>query len=507
MRLAGVLGVLAAWAAGCGTAEPTRATGSSSDSGAGGLSLDAALATEGSVTGDAGVGSNDASDVEGGVPSPLSPQVIYSRGCIDGNDGLFIIRPDGTDNRMVYPAGHSLKAEVVYGQTLLLSVDEALYAVSLVTFDATLVVPTYAIGLAPRTLVGDRWLYGAPSPTGVGTDVHFLALDTFADTDLGAGAYCGATPNGDLVYTLQQDAGQPVLMRYRSSDGTTSVIDAVGSVATCGGVLPDGRIYYAGSRSIAGDDLYVTDANAQNPQLVGHGWDETPVTPTPDGRLLFFAYTGDAGQGGPDVLVSGANGAPAQALVPSPNPENWYGPVSTTGRLAMLLYGPGADVPPDIWSVHYDGTSQVKLFSGQNATGGNSGVDIVATSPAATVLFDQERPDLYFDLFTVPDIGGFPITLGTMENEYGNVALLPGERVAFTRDGSLFAMGLDGNGGKMLVSTPDTKQIETIFPDGRILFETIHASTDDLSIVDPDGTAVVPLAPMNDCQAFAMLAP
>jgi hypothetical protein len=79
--------------------------------------------------------------------------------------------------------------------------------------------------------------------------------------------------------------------------------------------------------------------------------------------------------------------------------------------------------------------------------------------------------------------------------------------VVVTRDGRLFVSALDGSGQIQLASSAGWEQIEDVFPDGRIVFETVRAPSDDLSIASPNGSAVVHLAPENDCQAFAALVP
>jgi hypothetical protein len=511
--LATLLACILGW--GCGRAGSARGAGVGSrdggaseaaadDSGSRDASGIETGADEDAAASDAAVG--DSGDVENADADAASwsgqaPQIIFSRGCFSGNHGLYIIRPDGTDERVVYSAGHSLKPELVYGQDhLLLSVDQSLYTVSLTTFQETLLVPSYLIGFS-KPIPGNRWVYG--SGAGAPVHMHVLALDTLADLDLGPGMYCGSAQNGDLVYASDA-SGSRTLNRYRVNDGSTTTI----ALAPAGcGVLADGSIYF-GTVADGGidTDLYMTDPGGANPHFLSRGWDGSSPLPLPDGRVLVSSYQG-AGGTQSNYLAIDTQTAVTQTILASPYDESLRGGVSATGRLVLLLYGAGASVPPDIWSIHYDGANPVKLFAGQGASSGNVGIDVVARSPASRVVSYRVRSDYYMDLFAVDDRGGMPAMLGTTENHDGNVALLPNEGIVFTRDGALFTMGLDGSGGRMVVSTPEAKHIQAVLPDGRFVFETLHASSDDLSVANPDGSTVVPLGHVMDCHSFELLAP
>jgi hypothetical protein len=136
------------------------------------------------------------------------------------------------------------------------------------------------------------------------------------------------------------------------------------------------------------------------------------------------------------------------------------------------------------------------------------GIDVVALTPTARVVYFRTRQDSDLDLFSIPDVGGEAALLGTTQSSVGNVALLSDDRLVFVRDGTLSAVSLDGTDGSVLVSTPGWKQIEQIFPDDRILFESVVGAQDtDLFVVTPDGADLWPIGQTSDCEAFALLAP
>ena len=439
----------------------------------------------------------DATDV-----AAPSPQIIFSRGCMAGGGGLFMIRADGTGERMLFPPGHMLSPVLVYPpDRLILDVDGDVEMVSLTTGAATL--------LAARA----RFSTDSPIAAGKGVyspadgSVHVVDLDSLDEVDLGVGEVCGSTSGGDVVYLSGDVQAHRILKVYRLAQGASVDID-VDSAVACGGVLSDDRITYTGKRDPEdGDALFMTDPNGLNPRFISPRWNGDTPDWLPDGRILVERYA-DVSGSHRDYFAIDLETAAEQTLIAGPPDPRLVG-LSADGRVVFerLVPTDAYTLGLEIWSIRYDGSDPLRLYDSLASGGTFYDTEVKGMSPAGRVVFGRTRSDHDWDLYSVSASGGEPVLLGTCSPFFANPTFLPGERLAFTREDTLFSIGLDGSKGWSLAGSPGTKFMKTFLPDGRILFETLGSGLSDLSLVNSDGSHEVTLGWTPDCEGFELLVP
>ena len=427
-------------------------------------------------------------------------RVVFLRGAVTGQGGVFVVGIDGTGERQLVPPppmGTYLSVARTVdsrGRVIVRAANACafpcgptapprLFAVDPDTAAATTLIEDPGQPGLAAVLRGDRVVYSmghGPDELGVVTP------DGASRVRLARhGRLLGEAPDGRVLW-LDRDSSELVL---GAPDGSSRTVVATGVPASSVGgnntaQLADGRIAFRGRPAGGGaPGLYLARADGSSPTLLLTGAGRVAAV-LPGGRVVLQVLDS------PGVQVID----PARPGVPLARFDTLvFAALTASGRLVMNRYPTDATSPHvELWTARPDGGELLRVSSG--------GFFLLSSPDAWLVYRPWPVSTTTDDLSVVPERGGRTAMLTTTGDAHQHG--LVGSALLYFQNSpagtSVHVAALDGSRDRVLVSGSGFREFDALLPDGRILFG--EARPDDrpgvaseLRVMNPDGSRLVVL--------------
>jgi Tol biopolymer transport system component len=372
----------------------------------------------------------------------LSPGEPIPGTAVPSGHGIYLIRPDGRDLRLVKPGVNSARFSPTDNRLAITEFCEAPSTVVMADLDAgtseTIATFTGIITNTAWSPDGDRLLVGVINESNPRTPVVYLvdAEGIHLPTELFVGNVFGWSPNGEQIAFAPPPAAESRLHIFNLGDRSTISVETDGNVSNAVWSPDGGRLAYSSHSPSYQDSHVVTvDRRGQNSRLltegaVVHSW-------SADGKRIYVVLsTGE--QNAPFAVVPSDGYSPPVSLgvaghvevAPDENtmavyrhygiqqteivivnaegrsPRRVSGAVSPVGEMAFSPDGRALAFSGE--ERQYDASGAIISASGWNVyTVGLDGANLQRLlSPEVNVVFNDWSPDGRWIMFYVGPITG-----------------------------------------------------------------------------------------------------